>query len=1336
MEEPRVPTQKEGGGKTCQVMQLGDNNDLGRNLVVGSSGGRPTMKLPVVAGDCKFNSPAVAGGVKADSSVKADVDLGESLVSDARQDANLSCGELPATRAGAKVSQGQLFQDHPCPENTNSGKDSCVNPGALQKFLSCMTIPVSGSNEFCDVCRTCCQFSRSWLQLGITLCQLLLSSPRDGIWIRSFVTKVSKKAPFTPCRRSRDIFPIPIPPVGAVLSLIPLFDKSEMGLFRVSNERLKSMGSQQRKKRVAACSMQVWRFLNVMVLNGEACDWRSLDVSCYNDPPSAPQRLVWDNITRCCSYFASSPLEVGSEVSFSELVRSKALDYAGDEVSHALPLKLAELLPGLPDPIVAGSLDAAQVAKEDVKRWLLDPYVTLKPKEQWPSKPRQVRINCRVQEWYEICGELFKRNIVAPIPERDIFSVNGVPVLNGAFAVLKKGKAAPGESRVTRLIMNLVPSNDFQTLQKGDMATLASATSWCALNIPESHVLLWSGDDQRGAFYAWRLPVAWRPFMAFKWPVPGRVVNQPHCKWCFVAASVIPMGWINAVPLFQHLHRQLGIGEQLGSANHPPQAEWRRDRPVPKIDPCVQTFWVQYYLDDFDCPELLPLQSWKEFKGVMSPVHLSQRKAYDEIGVGISEDKAHIRDPVVVRMGAEIDGLLGMISAPKFKILEACWFALWTASLKQPLNKCVLMVLGRFVRIFEFRRPLMSILGKAWPRGSVNWRAPLSPTCLSCLLRACAASTLALTDLRTPIDGMVSSTDASEAGGGLCVSGELTDEGKAMLQSLSNPMAREETSFQAAGAMPSRSPGGARVFVVSLFDGISAIMAALSRLECAVVGFASSEIDKECRKLTRKRWPGIIELGNVENIDEKMIIALAHGLGYQVDVVLLTAGSPCQDLSALLAGGLGLDGPRSKLFFHIPRILKLLQQHFVCPVHSFVENVFSMTQENRERFSEALGCKPTMIDASYFSWCHRPRLFWASWVITPCENESMVEHGDYMEWIFPTVRSNQPDWLDDGCDWPALKLLPTLTRSLPRKKPPLRPAGLESASAGAVKRWTEDEFRFQIYQYEEENLVMAGNQLRTPSVTEREVLMGFDRGYVSKALSPKLTSSQAFDVGACMLGNTFNVHVIVMLAHSLLTYFGGSNARDHQQLISHVGAAPAGWTAYPKFRQKTKPDSAAVSLVSEFLRRAEKGGSDVRLDLGIPFRIKAFPRAALRTSLFWWKIVHGYSWRHPAHINCLELQAISNGLQWRLRKCARFRKRVLHLVDSQVWAAIVAKGRTSSHRLKRALKKLNCLLLASGTLLTVGYVHTTDNPADIPSRWSDRKKKPQPCDVSADVDAP
>ena len=55
-----------------------------------------------------------------------------------------------------------------------------------------------------------------------------------------------------------------------------------------------------------------------------------------------------------------------------------------------------------------------------------------------------------------------------------------------------------------------------------------------------------------------------------------------------------------------------------------------------------------------------------------------------------------------------------------------------------------------------------------------------------------------------------------------------------------------------------------------------------------------------------------------------------------------------------------------------------------------------------------------------------------------------------------------------------------------------------------------------------------------------------------------------------------------------------------------------------------------------------------------------------------------------------------NGLKWRLRKSTNGRCRVLHLIDNQVVCSIIAKGRSSSLRLKRGLKKLNSLVLASG----------------------------------------
>lgn len=1184
-----------------------------------------------------------------------------------------------------------------------------------------------------------CQFQKHFLQLGVSLMQLLLSSPKEGTWIKTFIQQVQDDKKLSPARR--DLLPLGcLPPVGAIHSLLPRFPSEASGMIRCDIGCLSSLGRQRRKNLIQACAMQVWRLLVILVLNGESIDWNHQKVF-RQSAPTGPQNQMISRVTSLVNRFCTSPGSSCDMPDFHELVKSKTIDYNGEECGHALPLILGELKPGLPPLGVAGTLEAHAVAGPDVQRWLEDPSKALKPIAEWPLVVPQAKINATRQEWEKLCGVLFGLGIICPIDDSDIFEVNGEKVLNGAFAVPKKGAPAPGQSRVTRLIMNLVPANSYQKLMPGDLNTLASSPSWTSIVLKDNEVLLWSSDDQRGAFYAWRLPAAWRRFMAFKWRVPGSLVGLTSNAMTYVAASVIPMGWINAVSLFQHLHRQLGLQKEPFGANLPEDREWRRDRPIPISGQQQDTYWFQYYLDDFDAPEAVPAECWEQYKGTLSGVQQRQREAYARAGVSIAEGKSQCREPLVVRMGAEVDGLLGVVGMPRDKVLELLWFSLWLLRQSKPSMKALLMVLGRMVRCFEFRRPLMSLLGNCWPKVHPSVRAPLHAGMVSSIMKACVMTVMAVADLRLKVDGAVTASDASTLGGGMCISGELTEEGKTMLDFLHSPgyQLSRGAVFTAAGAMPRPLNSGPRIFVLSLFDGIAAVMCALSRLPCAVIGFAASEIDKDCRRLVRRRWPGVIELGSVTTIDGKVIDALVQSLGYKVDLVLIPAGSPCQDLSSLLSGGQGLQGKRSKLFYEIPRIVDLCKERFSCVVHFFVENVFSMTEASRKEFSAVLGVEPVLVEASYFTWCRRPRLFWASWAIVAFEGENLIDKGDYQQWTFPDLRPEAESWVDEGCFRMGSDLLPTLTRALPRNSPPKDPAGLAHASLEAKARWTEDRFRFQVYHYETHHLIQEpSGTLRTPSLPEREILMGFDPGYLSKALPPKLSVSEKFNMGACMIGNTFCVHVITMLCHSLLAAMGATLiSREYKNLLK-TQEAPAGWTSYPQFDQQTKPNLQSQHFVQEILRCADKAGSDVRLDVGIPFRFKAFPRAGIKASYFRWKIVHGYKWKHSAHINCLELQAVINSIQWRLRRLKGQDRRVLHLVDSQVVASVIAKGRSSSYRLRKSLCKLNALLIAGGLSLVVSYVHTTDNPSDIPSRWCEGpfNKKGGKADVGSLLNKP
>jgi len=97
---------------------------------------------------------------------------------------------------------------------------------------------------------------------------------------------------------------------------------------------------------------------------------------------------------------------------------------------------------------------------------------------------------------------------------------------------------------------------------------------------------------------------------------------------------------------------------------------------------------------------------------------------------------------------------------------------------------------------------------------------------------------------------------------------------------------------------------------VGLFDGLGGLRLALKKLEprCFVVGYISSEVDKPAKRLVRKRWPGVTEWGDVSLVSAEMVDKVANMFLEQTDLVLIGAGSPCQDLSKLNVHRLGLAG--------------------------------------------------------------------------------------------------------------------------------------------------------------------------------------------------------------------------------------------------------------------------------------------------------------------------------------------------------------------------------------------------------------------------------------------
>ena len=340
----------------------------------------------------------------------------------------------------------------------------------------CRCIPV---DQLWQVLRPNSFTSRCVLQLGITVLQLLLLSPADGATIDQALRVLTNNA--TQFLQDRDILPLPVPPVGAVTRLCKMLPVMAEGLLVWEPQALRHVGRQQRSKLIKASCFQIWRLLSVVIINGEYLGWRPPLFSPKVYPGVACQQAAFDHLGQLCEYFTLDPLCEESGLSPEALIKSKGVDYTGEEILHALPLRVGELLPGLPADGVAGSLQALDIAGEEVACWLRCPELALLPKERWPSPLPIAGMNCSRAEWLELVPILYKKGILAPIGKEEILKVGDQLLLNGAFAVLKKGVPAPNEDKVTRLIMNMIPGNSIQRLMPGDLDTLSSSPQWVSL---------------------------------------------------------------------------------------------------------------------------------------------------------------------------------------------------------------------------------------------------------------------------------------------------------------------------------------------------------------------------------------------------------------------------------------------------------------------------------------------------------------------------------------------------------------------------------------------------------------------------------------------------------------------------------------------------------------------------------------------------------------------------------------------------------------------------------------------------------------------------------------
>lgn len=164
--------------------------------------------------------------------------------------------------------------------------------------------------------------------------------------------------------------------------------------------------------------------------------------------------------------------------------------------------------------------------------------------------------------------------------------------------------------------------------------------------------------------------------------------------------------------------------------------------------------------------------------------------------------------------------------------------------------------------------------------------------------------------------------------------------------------------------------------VLSLFDGISCGRIALERAGILVESYYASEVDKYAISVAQKNYPDTIQLGDINTIDFKQFVG-------KIDLII--GGSPCQDLSVAKQNREGLSGKQSGLFWKFVEALETIKPRFF-----LLENVASMSKENKDIISKALGVEPILINSALVSAQQRKRLYWCNWQVSQPEDKGIL----------------------------------------------------------------------------------------------------------------------------------------------------------------------------------------------------------------------------------------------------------------------------------------------------------------------------------------------------------
>ena len=709
--------------------------------------------------------------------------------------------------------------------------------------------------------------------------------------------------------------PFPLPLTMACKEALQHFAANSFTQQAIGYLGAKECNNKQKKKDSWRLCPLAWCGLMVVVLNRS----RGFTTETVTDVRSPLKKGALDCLLDDAFRFVkgdglSSEVVRRPVVPWGSRIRDLSISYSGDVVEKARWLTWEQVEPGLPPPGTGGVLYAPLFCDAWVAKHLENAELSRLNDDVVPDPLPHAVVRCTSTEWEKIASEMVRRGVATIIEPDNIAVCRGKKILNGAFGVVKPNKwvGDPALNKpVLRLIMDFRAANAVHRMLPGAVGSLVGASKWQGFCLRKGEVLLSSGDDLVAAFYLFRLPPCWARYFAFRKPLKRRALGLPGDPdgEVFIASQVLPMGWAAAVTIMQHMHRNMALKQRV----LPVEREIHREKPLPqKATEACSTYW-NLYVDDLTLMEIVS-EEWllRSGGGLGSVPELqsAMEAAYNSLGVPFSEEKATSRELRCEKLGAFVDGEGGRLGITTARGLDFITLGLYMMSQEKVPTKWVQILLGKYVHIVQFRRPLFSLVDISWDRiNNFHAGGPLMPGEVDEWFTLMCTLPLAYTDLRARLLSKVTCSDASPTGGGLCISTGVSPLGQlgCFIRGIGDSF--EEANF----------------ITIEWFAGIGGMSRALERLGLRTFQCAVCECDADCLTILRNYLPGVEVWKDIRNVGKAEIKQFFNKFP-EARGVIQSGGSPCQGLSKLSSGRRHFDDERSGLFFELDRVTKLVAE--------------------------------------------------------------------------------------------------------------------------------------------------------------------------------------------------------------------------------------------------------------------------------------------------------------------------------------------------------------------------------------------------------------------------